>query len=246
MRHLYKNLIFFLAIITISCSEKLCDDLDSGVYVYPDASGKSLEEAFQFYKIPEQVLKCISTDGLIQSCIAYPEMRMIWTRNSLQQGFDFIEDKCNGFDELWRRSDKYQALIELYLQLDFEWDWTNYPNSGNGQYFDNILRHELILAQNEILQDLTDNQKLELFQIVLEKLKVKKTTYKNFDGFGVAGSIAILSRVMFNDQYLPFLEKFEDNWDMLVVVELIHGMNVTGNEEVVTLSEDYLEILKNK
>jgi len=240
---------FIISLLTIlGCSKDPCNDLDSGVYKYPEkeAKGKSLAESIELYRIPEQVLQCISTEGLILSCISYPEMRMIWTRNSLQQGFDYIEDKCNGYEELWRREDKNQVFIDLYLLLDFERNWTDFTDLENGQYVDNIIRHELIMAQDEILMDLTDNEKLDLFQLVLEKQKVKKLKSQDFGVLGMAGSIAILSRIMLYDQYPPFLEKYEDNWGMMVAVDLIQGIHEMGREEIMNFSEDFLEILKNK
>jgi hypothetical protein len=231
-------------ILIFGCSKNPCDDLESGIYEYPDATGKSLEESFEIYKIPDHVLQCISTDGLVQSCISYPEMRMVWTRNSLQQGFDYIENKCNGFEELWRREDKFHAIVDLYKLLDFERDWTKYSDLENGFYEFNIIYHEIIIAQNEILQDLTDSQKIELFELVLEKLKIKFKKYEDFGGLGMAGSVAILSRIMLSDQYPPFLEKYEENWVLMSAVELIAGLDENGSEEIINFSEDYLEHLK--
>jgi hypothetical protein len=231
-------------ILIIGCSKEPCDDLESGIYVYPDATGKSFEETIEIYKIPDQVLQCISTDGLVQTCISYPEMRMVWTRNSLQQGIDYIENICNGFEELWRREDKFYAIIDLYKLLDFERDWTKYSDLENGSYVSNIIYHEIIIAQNEILQDLTDSQKIELFELVLEKLKLKMVKYEDFGGLGMAGSVAILSRIMLSDQYPPFLEKYEENWVLMNAVELIAGLDENGSEEIINFSEDYLEHLK--
>jgi hypothetical protein len=245
MRHLFRFLIvIFLTIVTFSCSKNPCDDLESGVYVYPDANGKSLEENLQLYKIPEQVLQCISTDGLIQSCISYPEMRMIWTRNSLQQGFDFIEDKCNGFDELWIREDKNRCLIDFYKQLNFERNWADYTLLENGQYVDDIIRYELILAQEEVLLDLTEQQKPELFQIVLNNQKTKLKSIEYFGGLGVASSQAILSRIMLNDQYQPFLEKYNTDLYIKMSVDLIQGLDEDSREQIMTLSEEYLALLR--
>jgi len=237
-------IICILSISTFGCSKNPCDDLDNGVYVYPDASGNSLEENFLRYKIPEQVLQCISTEGLIKSCLIYPEMRMIWTRNSLQQGFDYIEDKCNGFVELWNREDKAQAIIDLYSLLNFDRDWTNHTDLDNGHYIDNIIRYELILAQNEVLLDLTEQQKLELFQLALNNQKTKLISIEYFGGLGVASSQAILSRIMLNDQYQPFLEKYNNDWYIRTSVDLIQGLNEESREQIMNLSEEYLEVLK--
>lgn len=241
-----KALILLLLLVVFSCSKNHCDELDNGVYIYPEAKGKSFEEAIELYKIPEQVLQCISTEGLIKSCLTYPEMRLIWTRNSLQAGIDYIERICNGFDELWMREDKNHALIDLYSLLDFERDWTDYTSLENGRYIDNIIRYELILAQDEILLDLMEQQKLELFQLALENQKYKVKHQEHFGVVGMAGSVAILSRIMHNGQYQPFMEEYENNIDMRIPIVYISGLNEGILEKVMTLSEDFLEILKNK
>lgn len=247
MRHFFRFLmVISLIIITFSCSKNPCDDLENGVYEYPDASGKSLEESFHLYKIPEQVLQCISTEGIIKSCLTFPEMRMIWTRNSLQQGFDYIEDKCNGFDELWIREDKNRSLIDLYMQLNFERDWTDFTLLENGGYVIDIISYELILSQEEVLLDLTEQQKLELFQLALNNQETKLKSIEYFGGLGVASSQAILSRIMLNDQYQPFIELYESEWYITMAVDLIQGLDEEITEQIMSLSEEYLELLKTR
>jgi hypothetical protein len=247
MRHLIRLLIISILFISASgCSKSPCDDLENGVYTYPEAGGKSLAESFELYKIPEQVLRCISTEGLIKSCLTYPEMRMIWTRNSLQQGFDYIEDKCNGFEELWIREDKNRSLIDLYTRLNFKRDWTDFTLLENGEYIDDIIRYELILAQEEVLLDLTEQQKLQLFQLTLNNQKFKLESIDYFGGLGVASSQAILSRIMLNDQYQPFLEKYSNDGYIKMSVDLIQGLDAETREQVMTISEEYLELLKTR
>jgi hypothetical protein len=241
MDNKFKLFILFLPLILFNCTKNSCDDLNDGIYIYPEVKGKSLKESIELYKIPKEILQCISTNGLIQSCINYPEMRLIWTRNSLQAGFDYIEEICNGFDELWTRKDKNEALIDLYSQLDFQNNWITYSSSD----IDIIIRYELILAQNEILLDLTDIQKLKLFQLVLENQKIKSKS-QDFGGLGMASSLAIISRIMLNDQYPPFLEKYKNNMDIRISVDLIQGLQEKSREEIMTIAEDFLEILKNK
>uniref|UniRef100_UPI0032166BA2 hypothetical protein n=1 Tax=uncultured Draconibacterium sp. TaxID=1573823 RepID=UPI0032166BA2 len=241
-----KALFMFLLLVVFSCSKNPCDKLENDVYIYPEAKGKSFEEAIEIYKIPEHVLQCISTEGLIKSCLTYPEMRLIWTRNSLQAGFDYIERLCNGFNELWMREDKSHALIDLYLLLDIEREWTSYTTLENGRYIDNIIRHELILAQDEILLDLTEQQKLALFQLVLENQNLKEKHQKRYGTIGKASSAAILSRIMYNDKYQPLLEEYENSSKMRESVIYITRIYEDTIKKIMTLSEEYLEILKNK
>lgn len=239
--------LFLILLALFGCQENPCDDLDNGVYKYPveKAKVKSLEEAIEIYKIPDVVLHCISTEGLIKSCITYPEMRMIWSRSTLQQGFDYIEGICNGFDELWVRQDKFETLFKMYKQLNMDrGDWTSYTDLENGMYLNNINMHEIILAQNEILLDLTSIQKLDLFQLTFDN-QVSKIELKEYYGtVGMETSLAILSRIMYYDQYQPFLEEYNSNEILRVHVESTIILSKDLVDKIMTLAEEYLENLK--
>lgn len=238
--------LFFILLAVSGCQENPCDDLDNGVYNYPveKAEGKSFEEAIEIYKIPDVVLHCISSGGLIKSCISYPEMRMIWTRNTLQQGFDYIESICNGFDELWIRQDEFEALFDIYSELNINRDWENFTDVENGRFMFNIIYHELVFAQNEILLDLTSKQKLELFQLAFDNQVSKIELEEYYGTVGMATSLAILSRIMYNDQYQPFLEEYDSNETLRVHVEYIRILSKDSVDKILTMANEYLEILK--
>ena len=235
---------FFFA---IGCKKNNCEEVIDQVYVYPveAARGKSSEERIEMFIIPEQILHCLSTDALIKSCISYPEMRLMWAMSDLQGGFDMVNAMCNGFGELFGRGDKYQRLIYLYKQLDFNRDWQSYTDLENGRYMDNIVRHELIIAQYEILNDLTTPEKIELFQMALDNQKKKYTLVKYWGTVGMATTCAILSRIMYLDKYRPLIEEYNNNEFMLLNVDYILVGSDTVNK-VMSLSEDYLKILKSK
>ncbi len=240
-----KSVIFIILILNlVGCKKNPCDGLDNGVYVYPEVKGKSLSEATELYKIPESVLECISTQGLIESCIYYPEIRMIWTHYHLQGGFDKVEAMCNGFEELWKREDKYTELMALYKGLNFERDWEAYTDLEHGRFMDNIVRHELILAQNEILFDLTESQKIELFEFSLQIQKSKFEKVEYYGSVGMATTLAILSRIMYHDQYQPLIEEYNNYDPMQYNVNFI----ITADKDVVgkimNLSEEYLIQIK--
>lgn len=239
--------LFLILLAFLGCLKNPCDDLDNGVYNYPKekAEGKSFEEATEIYKIPNQVLHCISTEGLVKSCITYPEIRLFWTGSNLQVGFDKVERMCNGFEELWSRNDKFETLYMMYKQLNMDReDWASYTNLENGMFLDNIIRHEIILAQNEILLDLTPGQKLDLFQLAFDN-QVSKIELKEYYGtVGMQTSLTILSRIMFNDQYQPFLEEYK-NFEPLRLQVLYFGIqNMDMVDKIMTMAEKYLENLK--
>ncbi|MGC9354453.1 MAG: hypothetical protein ACP5D9_11480 [Mariniphaga sp.] len=238
--------LFLILLALPGCQEHPCDGLDNGVYKYPveKAKGKSLEESIEIYKIPDVVLQCISTDGLVKSCITYPEMRMIWTREPLQQGFDYIEGICNGFDELWIRQDKFEALFNIYSRLNIDRDWENFTDVENGRFIFNIIYHEIILAQDEILLNLTSTQKLELFQLAFDNQVSKIELKKYYGTVGMETSLAILSRIMYNDQYQPFLEEYDSNEILQIHVGYIKILSKDLVDKIMTMADEYLENLK--
>lgn len=217
-------------------------------YVYPveAAIGKSFEERKEMFKIPEQILHCLSTKALLKSCLDYPEMRMIWARSELQNGFDDVKKMCNGFNELFGRGDKFQELIYLYKQKDFNPDWKSYSDLEIGNYMNDIVRHELIIAQYEILNDLTISEKIELFQLALDNQKKKYEMGQYWGDVGMAATCAILSRIMYIDKYQPLIAEYNNNEFMLIHVAFIKILDSDIVNKVMSLSEDYLKILKSK
>lgn len=243
------SLLLCFFFLVIGCKKKDCEEVIDQVYVYPieTAKGKSFDERTEMFKIPEQTLHCLSTDALIKSCISYPEMRVMWTMSDLQGGFDKVNAICNGFNELWGRGDKVQKLIYLYKQLDFKRDWQSFTDLENGMYIDNIVRHELIIAQYEILNDLTAREKMELFQLTLDNQKKKDALAHQYWGLdGMATTCAILNRIMYLEKYQPLIEEYNNNELMLINVANILILDSDVVIKTISLSEDYLKILKNK
>lgn len=229
--------------------KKDCEEVIDQVYLYPEeaARGKSYKEQIEIFNIPEQILQCLSTDALIKSCISYPKMSLIWTMSDLQGGFDEVYAMCNGFDELWGRGDKVQKLIYLYKQLDFNRDWESHTVLENGMYMYDIVRHELIIAQYEILNDMTVPEKKELFQLVLDNQKKKyELAHQYWALVGMATTCAILSRIMYLDKYKPLIEEYNNNELMFINVAYILILDLEVVDKTMSLSEDYLKILKSK
>ncbi|NQU88144.1 MAG: hypothetical protein HQ541_20550 [Mariniphaga sp.] len=240
-----KSVILIILILNLAgCHKNPCDELDNGVYVYPEekAKGKSFEESIELYKIPESILECISTWDLVESCIYYPEMRIIWTHSHLQGGFDKVKAMCNGFEELWRREDKFTVLMALYSGLNFEREWDVYTDLENGRFMDNIIRYELILTQNEILLDLTQSEKIELFQMAIEIQKTKTDNMEYYDIVGIQTSLAILARIMYNDNFQPLIEEYENNESMRIFIDYIKILDSDIINIIMNLSENFKKL----
>jgi hypothetical protein len=238
-------IILFLFVIFYSCEKDPCKDLRDGVYVYPEdkAKGKSMEETIEIFKIPDPILTCITTEGLVKTCLAYPEFRIIWAYSSLQFGFDIVESYCNGFGELWLRTDVCGILIKEYEQLDPAGINEEWSDLEIGRFMINILHYEVIIAQNEILLQLSDSEKIELFEEAINKNLAKLDLIDQYGIVGMQSSLAILSRIMFNDNYTPFISELH-NEQLQLHIEIIDLRDSELINLILYHAENYLSILK--
>lgn len=106
-----KNLII---VVLFFCFNYLFSQ-ESKTWDYPVKPGTiewsnltTYEERLDAYNIPDNLLKNMNTGDLVQTCLNYPEFRLIMTRNSLQQGYDYLKSIFNGFNEL--KKEKMQDL----------------------------------------------------------------------------------------------------------------------------------------
>ena len=234
---------FFFA---IGCKKKDCEETIDQVYVYPieAAKGKTFEERIEMFKIPEQTLHCLSTNALVKSCLDYPEFGLVWAYNSLQQGFDQVSSRCNGFDELWKRGDKFQVLYSLYQQKNPDrGNWDSYTDLENGLYLFDIIYVELIISQYEILHELSVSEKTELFQLVLDNQNKKVDLIQYWGVPGMETTCAILGRIMYLDNYQPLVEEYNNNEMMFRSVAEVLILDYDVVNKIMSLSEDYLKIL---
>jgi hypothetical protein len=81
---------------------------------------ETYEDKLNSYNIPQEILKIISTEKLVQACLNYPQFGLIFTRNDLQRGYDHIRAKFNGFRELEERDDAGEVLLNIYKKYDPE------------------------------------------------------------------------------------------------------------------------------
>ncbi len=129
MRHYkYSYCIFLIICLFHFCKEKnpidICLGFEDKVYkysIYNCAEADSLncyQKRLKSVLLPEQYLKCSSTDSLTRTCLNYPFLPNIWLYNTLQQGFDHVKDVFNGFDELFKRENTNAELMKIYQGMN--------------------------------------------------------------------------------------------------------------------------------
>lgn len=228
------------------CSKEICSDEDKDVYTFPAKSADmSWQEALKSYELPKHVLHCITTESLFQTYLTYPELRMMWSRDPLQKGFDFIRESFNGVDELLNRGDAYPIIVDRYKQLNMNRDWNSFSDLDNGYYLVNIVNYEVILTQFDLLKSLVREQKAELFELVLKNQKIKFELIAFHGGVGMQTTLAILARIMYSDKYPPFMEEYNKNELLRIETTDLDLPDPNTVQKITDLSEEYLKTFKN-
>lgn len=119
-------------------------------------------------QIPPRVLNTLSTEALVEAIHRYPLYGDFTAYNSLAEGFKNLAANFNGIRELMRRPDAAIHLKALYATMDP----ASYDNLGEGSLRTSFI--EILLAQPEILGQLSAGDRQELLALVRAKVFARR------------------------------------------------------------------------
>jgi hypothetical protein len=176
----------------------------SDAYVYPVKPGTAAWATLQAHsemvavtQIPEDTLRAMSTEGLVESVLNHPLFGDMLLFNSTQEGFDKLVERSNAFQALMARKDAGKVLLAKYKAMD--------PNGvpadsldAQGEYDARFTRIETLLAQDAIVAGLNKSERRELLREAVAKFDAKsQLKYKDVYGqFGKERSALVLARTL--------------------------------------------------
>jgi len=225
-----KKAICILLIIFVfhSCVKKkiveVCSGFQDKIYEYSiyhcteadslDCSQK-VEKSLQ---LPDQYLRCSSTDSLSQTCLNYPFFGYIWAYSSIQEGFERVKDMFNGIDELFSREGANSSLIRIYQRMHPE-DVNDIPDPvDRGAFMARFTFIEITLAQYQLIQKLNNDQRITLISICFDKYN-SKTSIPSYSWIGSMSTLAIIARILYTEDYKPFVNLMSANQDLEYFVQ---------------------------
>lgn len=113
-------------------------------------------------QIPEEVLKQMPTAELVSAVLSYPCFLDMIFYNTYQEGFEVVRDNFNGLQELLKREDSGEYLVEAYKNIDL---YQIFSIGDEDEKFDEsleLLYLETILAQPEVIETLSEEGLSEL------------------------------------------------------------------------------------
>lgn len=84
------------------------------------ANGETTAERVETVQIPPEQLKALSTAGLAESVLSYPFQVSLWLYDTPAMAMRAVTHEFNGFQELQRRDDGGQALLEIFVSASIE------------------------------------------------------------------------------------------------------------------------------
>lgn len=223
-----------------------CTKLVNGVYQYPklpDNHNFSREQIHEYIDLPREIRYCISTEGLIESCLTYPDINLIYAGSSPQKGYEMVFSQFSGLGELEHKIDASDQLLEKYESVDPLKVSSFEEEIEAGRYTFNINNIEIIISQYVYLDKLSIQQKKALVSRARSVYFLKREKGDFYGVFGLAFTSAVLGRLMKLDNYPPFMKIYNPrqlNWD---VVEHYWSTNFETTETIYAISEEYLNSL---
>lgn len=145
-------------------------------------------------QIPENTLKELSTEELVNTVLEYPCFNDMYYYNSKQEGFEAMCNSFNGINELFQRTDAGNVLLEKYESIQEEFKKCNNVKKDFSQEDYELISKksniETLLAQEEIEKNMTNeeqnrlNMLVKTYKLIAQKSS-NQSTYKQNTYFEV-------------------------------------------------------------
>lgn len=168
---------------------------------------RSIKRKLEVCQIPEEILETMSTEGLIETCLAYPLFSNMMYQNSLQDGFCQLVEGFNGLRELLSREDAAPLLLQKYLELSLD-------NVKNVDEFGSIrlIYFEFMLANPQVMGKFSEVEKDALLDRAMKLIALKSQRYA--ETFSITSSALVASEVLLEDT--KFAAAIEESLDWKV------------------------------
>jgi hypothetical protein len=156
----------------------------------------SVDEMYKAIQIPENILKKLDTESLVQVVINYPALPILLAFNSPQAGFDNLYSHFNGIQELFNRKDIGQFLLKKYESFslsDFNPLWIL---EKQGEFVHKYYYIEILLAQPQVIKSLTTDEQRVFLKEVVKKFDEKQSRDDIFGGNVLEVNAWILARTL--------------------------------------------------
>lgn len=192
MKHFILALLLFCG---ISCFSQ-----EKTQWTYPVVPGSeawfnfsSHQEKVDVCQIPEDILRTIDTQQLVQLCLDYPLLADIYAFNKMSDGVNAFYSNFNGIRELVKRKDAIDKLSALYQSRMEEQDRilnnSVIPLVEKGKYKFKLSAIEIFLGCPQMQLRLSEKLKKEVLTLLMKGYEKKYESLSEFKGIGFHANV---------------------------------------------------------
>ena len=208
-------LIMIVQLVSVSCTrDENCDQLINEPYSFPVKPGdpewsnlKTDEERINAVQIPASILKCLTDEALLQTCIDYPLYLHFTASSDIDPSnvFEkFLVNKFNGLQELFERENIETILLDRYISEDMYSFVKIYDIFRLHYYF-------MFLSRENVISKLDEDQVYDFIKHSLDKFDTIQNESPPYIlcYSGVEFTITyLMARVMLCHKFLPFVNYY--------------------------------------
>ena len=151
----------------------------------------SFEEMMNATQIPEDILTELPTDTLVALCMNHPLADNYIYYNNQINGVLSVMKRFNGFQELKRRADAAEKVLDFYEKMDIDYNVKEQKKNPYSRHFTEIKPFqvgftELVIATNDIPELYSDKNidRLERIANVKYEAKIQNKKYNKVTALG--------------------------------------------------------------
>ena len=197
-----RKVLLLIVIMTILSSVLLAQSIDEP-YDFPLQPGmpewvdlKTHTDRLNALQIPEDILKRMTTKSLLETCLNYPMFGDVIAYNTIKTGIREVINNFNGFTELLKRKDVYILLSERFFSFDPSAINEEWPLIKKGGYPFELIKIELLLGQDIILESANYENKISLLKEALLKHKKMVTLKKYYSDYNHEQILFLMGNIL--------------------------------------------------
>lgn len=227
-----KVLIFIMSVVLLgACTDDVhrscsSENIDSRMFSFDSVTNPavwstftSFEQMMEACQIPETLLKQMPTDTLVALCMNHPLAGNYIMYNNPIQGIKVVMEHFNGFQELKRRKDAPEKILDFYENFDLEYNVTK-PKKNHYSRFRSELKPlqvgcvELYIATKDIpeLYSGENLNRLEIINNTKYEQKLQDRKYNSVTSLShslmIGAQIKVSKPFMLNENEKKHLNQF--------------------------------------
>ncbi len=181
----------------------------------------SFEEMMNATQIPEDILKELPTDTLVALCMNHPMAGNYLCYNNHIKGALSVMKRFNGFQELKRREDAAEKIMDFYEKMDIDYNVIDRKKNPYARYRTEVKPlqvgfTELVIATKDIPELYSDKNidRLERIANVKYEAKIQNKKYNKVSALGhsllIGAQIKMKKEGKSNTKLQQFIDKGGD------------------------------------